>query len=237
MNRLYTGFLHLTLSVFLIVLITGSHELRAGNLGNLKVSGWLSAGVYWDDERDVEVEGENLNGTYSVTGIYAKYGVWKLDNQLVYEEEKQFDEVKPSTKFKYNLGRLNWGKLEIGIRYNYQLRLYADYDEDTTNNYVEQEFVILTSSVDDFEDNINFSTFPNPFTDAAYLKIQLKQDRHLSISLTDIDGRTINSLADNRMNTGEHVFHIDGTGLPEGVYFINISIDGKNEVIKLLHTR
>lgn len=113
----------------------------SGNLGELSFRASIGIIDYGDD-RDIEIEGKNLNATYAVSGIVAKYGVWDLSNNLVYEKEKSFDDVQPLKDFRFNLGPLLWDKLEIGLSYKFGLTLYADFDEDTSDNSISSEFTV-----------------------------------------------------------------------------------------------
>ncbi len=125
--------------VFLTIPFT---ELQAGNLSGLGLK-WPISNVDWGDETDVEVEGKNINSTYSVTGIKAKLSMWRLnDNFLVYEQLEELDEVKPNTDFSINYGPLKWDKLQIGLSYRLSLEFTADFDEDPSDNTLDFEFEV-----------------------------------------------------------------------------------------------
>lgn len=88
--------------------------LSAGNLGEFRVSLWIGVEVEDGNEREIELEGKNQNGTYSVTGINAKLSLFDLQSQtLTYEQEQEVDDVPPSTDFKVNFGSFDWTKMEF----------------------------------------------------------------------------------------------------------------------------
>jgi len=54
------------------------------------------------------------------------------------------------------------------------------------------------------------------------------------VRVFDITGQEIRTLVDEKQVAGEYVVRFDGNDLPAGIYFVQLSIGGNIETIKLL---
>ncbi len=136
-----------TLCAIIFLSISITSDLYAGNIGSLSLK-FPITDVDWGDKTDVEVEGKNLNSSYSVTGIKAKLNIWRVsDNFMVYEQNEELDEVKPNTDFSINFGPLKWDKLKSGLSYKLSLDFTADYDEDPSDNKLDFEFAVKSNFI------------------------------------------------------------------------------------------
>lgn len=134
--------------VVLILFCTTPYSSNAGNIGDLKIKFPLGL-VNFDDDTEVEVEGKNLNSTYSVTGIKIEYKIKDLSlGSYVYENEYETDDLKANKDFDIKLGALPWGSLSIGKSYGLSLEFKADFDEDPSNNTVTQNFEVKSNYLD-----------------------------------------------------------------------------------------
>ncbi len=52
--------------------------------------------------------------------------------------------------------------------------------------------------------------------------------------MTNITGDKMKFEENENLSTGEHSFHIQTKGLPSGVYFVRIEIDGQTRTEKLV---
>jgi len=133
------NFYKISLNIF--IFITLSFTTYAGNLGNLKLN--YSGEYKYEEENELVIEGENLNTSFSVTGIVANYRIIsKSDETEVYSENKDVDEVLPGSDFVVNFGALPWGSLEVGSSYYAEIEFTADFDEDESNNLISWEFTV-----------------------------------------------------------------------------------------------
>ncbi len=84
------------------------------------------------------------------------------------------------------------------------------YTADTVsveNDSVPDEMPILTNA-------------PNPFNPATTISFTLPADSHATLTVHDITGRKVATLADNFMSAGKHSAVFDGSNLASGVYFL-----------------
>ena len=66
------------------------------------------------------------------------------------------------------------------------------------------------------------SCFPNPFNPSTTISFSLPRSAKVEISIFDITGRLVETLADHRFESGEHSLVFDGTALPSGIYFARL---------------
>lgn len=67
-----------------------------------------------------------------------------------------------------------------------------------------------------------FSVYPNPATDQINLNLNLNIPSDITISICDLQGRTLESLNENDLSAGAHQFGFNISTLNDGIYFIRI---------------
>ncbi len=82
-----------------------------------------------------------------------------------------------------------------------------------------------------------YQNYPNPFNSTSVIKYYLKENTYLNISLININGRTINILADKIEIKGEHKLIIDCEMLASGVYFVIFKNKDFLKSIKILYIK
>ena len=75
---------------------------------------------------------------------------------------------------------------------------------------------------------------PNPVNDVLNLSFQLKQDKDISIEITDLVGRKQKNVLMAHFKRGAFNKKIDISFLPSGFYFLRIESDGKEEYHKFM---
>jgi len=71
-----------------------------------------------------------------------------------------------------------------------------------------------------------FQNEPNPFNDISIISYQLPKQETVSLTISDVLGRTIMNLDQGNKSAGIHNISIDGKSLSKGVYFYNLKVDG-----------
>ena len=69
--------------------------------------------------------------------------------------------------------------------------------------------------------------YPNPIIENAFVEFSLLEQSTVSIALYNVLGKKIIQLYNGKMQAGKQVLPINAEQLDNGVYFINIEIDGK----------
>ena len=140
-------------------------------------------------------------------------------------------------------------------------RIYGDSGVDrahsvqqiSENNFVVLGFTNLTGSPDFWllrlgvETSINnnplpnnkifVNNFPNPFNPSTSIELTINYNSHIELSIYNIKGQKINTLAQNEFSKGSHLIIWNGNDESEnpvssGVYYYKLSVNGKTEVVK-----
>ena len=92
------------------------------------------------------------------------------------------------------------------------------------------------------EETINISglsishNIPNPFHASTVISWKSRMPGHTVIRVFDFTGREIMVLADENQRTGEHKVVFDAMGLPAGIYFYQLNVNGVVESGKMILT-
>ncbi len=78
------------------------------------------------------------------------------------------------------------------------------------------------------------SAYPNPFNPSTTILVTNQSSEDYIITITDIFGRTLQTLHKGYLTSGQHSFRFDAAQLPSGVYFCNLSGKNTTKLIKLL---
>lgn len=100
----------------------------------------------------------------------------------------------------------------------------------TNNNFTGIE---VTSAKAEYE----ISMYPNPITDHFNLSYSLPKDSQVSISFSDISGKRVKKLVNEKQHPGKHTYQLQASDLnmnASGIYYLNLTINGIQVVEKLL---
>lgn len=91
---------------------------------------------------------------------------------------------------------------------------------------------ILDISDYSLEDSINFSVYPNPFSEALHISFTVASEKKITIEIFDILGRKITTLF-NKKGSGEQAVQwngneASGAKASSGLYFVKIQVDNKS---------
>lgn len=75
---------------------------------------------------------------------------------------------------------------------------------------------------------------PNPFNPTTSFSVQLPETANLQITVHDITGRLVATLANETRSAGTYTFTIDGSGLASGVYFVRAASGTQSASQKLV---
>lgn len=64
--------------------------------------------------------------------------------------------------------------------------------------------------------------YPNPFNPTTTIKFSLPISGKVILEVFDISGKSVNTLIDSEMNSGEHSVELNAAGLSSGIYFYRI---------------
>ncbi|MGA9121343.1 MAG: T9SS type A sorting domain-containing protein [Bacteroidota bacterium] len=79
--------------------------------------------------------------------------------------------------------------------------------------------------------------YPNPFNPTTVIRGQWTGDSRVKLTVYDMLGRVVATLADGRYPAGRYSFTFDGNGFPSGVYFYRLEAGGFVQTNKMLLIR
>ena len=81
--------------------------------------------------------------------------------------------------------------------------------------------------------NAEMMVYPNPFTDYAKIKLILKSESHVQMSLYNSLGQIIDKSENELYASGTYFFDVNATA--KGIYFLVTNINGVSSTQKLIH--
>lgn len=78
------------------------------------------------------------------------------------------------------------------------------------------------------------SIYPNPVTNNATITLNLEKSKNVTITLFDIIGHKVSTIAQNEYSSGKNEIKYDATSLPKGMYFVKISDGNTNSTLKMI---
>lgn len=95
--------------------------------------------------------------------------------------------------------------------------LYMD-DINIVDNYI---------GIENIEANLNLNLYPNPSEGVINLDFTLLEQHSISVNVTDMLGRVIETIASKSYQSGETTLTIGAGAYQADVYLANITIDGQ----------
>lgn len=104
-----------------------------------------------------------------------------------------------------------------------------------TAEYALTDFKFIPVNVNEIEDQIEFSIWPNPVSDQMTLRYMAQESSNYSIGLYDVNGRMIRTIEPNGINNLIRTESIKNWGLSSGLYYVRLNrADGASLVRKLV---
>ena len=86
---------------------------------------------------------------------------------------------------------------------------------------------VLSVEIEPLPDNfVLYPVYPNPFNPVLNIPLVLVNPGILSVSVVDISGRVVDTIANNFWEPGTHTLTWSGDQFPSGVYFISVNSNG-----------
>jgi hypothetical protein len=89
------------------------------------------------------------------------------------------------------------------------------------------------NSVQDLTEIDAMQVFPNPSTGIFNFEYELNATAEVILTVRDFTGKTVQTLVDGRQQAGFHQMAWDGQGLPGGIYFYSLQVNGQVAAGKL----
>ncbi|RNC79971.1 MAG: T9SS C-terminal target domain-containing protein [Balneola sp.] len=111
--------------------------------------------------------------------------------------------------------------------YNFKEGVFASLGHINMPKEDSSTLPIETVLVENGEDNINLSAYPNPFNPSTSISFTLSEASFVTLRVFDLLGREVAVLLNNQMKTGKHNVLFDASGLASGVYLYRLETSDK----------
>ena len=190
----------------------------------------------WDDDGD-----DGMPGTILVENVPVQFagGVWtpvSLSNQDIVITEGSFyvgwmesEQTPPIGVDSDNPSDNSYIDLGLGVGFE----PFGNYFEGAMMIRAEVDSANALSADDnlDLELPVSFAlgqNYPNPFNPVTTISFSMLESGMANISVYDISGRKVKNLLGQRLVSGNHSIKFNASGLPSGMYFYSIIVNGSS---------
>ncbi len=200
---------------------------------SMKVGGYPSACETFDrgEVEDYSVNIVNPPGSVQASTVQSDLRAFARKDAVRMEWVQKSDAVVSFDVEKSNTGE-NFERIATLPSTN--IRYYDAYDQTPTEglNYYRLKMYLqnnetLYSSIQkvDFEKIADFSVFPNPALEEAYIDLKAYTERAVNISISDLSGKIVFNQAIDKATSAPQLLSL--TGLANGAYFIRVQTKSK----------
>jgi len=76
--------------------------------------------------------------------------------------------------------------------------------------------------------------YPNPVNGRTAIRTTLTHSGNLSLTITNVVGQQVMKLEKGTVNSGNHQFIFDGSGLPAGIYFYTVTVNNQSVTKRMI---
>ena len=133
--------------------------------------------------------------------------------------------------FKWDEDNLVWNKMPGNVDttngiVSTQISSMGTYAAFTTNN---------TVGVNDYDiGSFSLGAYPNPFTNSAKVDFFMPTAGFVSLKMYNALGDEVMTLANSNLEYGKHVYNLDGSQLPSGVYYLTMKANNQTITKKIV---
>lgn len=112
----------------------------------------------------------------------------------------------------------------------------ADPTAPGNNLYIDDiNIASATTGIENIEASVGLNLYPNPSTGKVNIDLNLSQQHSISVTVTDMLGRTVESIHSKSYQAGEATLTIGANSTYQaGIYLVNIDIDGQHIAKKVI---
>jgi len=140
----------------------------------------------------------------------------------------------------FNMTEFYWATDYIGIDQGPIILMIENYrtgrvwerfmqDPDVQQGLAQAGFTSVVGVGDDVaggRDALLLKNVPNPFRSTSTISFHLDEPGEVTLTLYDVAGRRVRTIATAMKSAGDHAVELDGRGLPSGFYFYELEHNG-----------
>ncbi|MBC8276901.1 MAG: S8 family peptidase [FCB group bacterium] len=108
------------------------------------------------------------------------------------------------------------------------------FEDNAAVTIIAQQNTSIEESNPALPEKFNLTVYPNPFNAKANISFCLDRESNIDLTVFDISGREVESLATGHLSPGEHEAVWEAEGVSSGLYLLRIQYQGGVEVEKLM---
>lgn len=85
-------------------------------------------------------------------------------------------------------------------------------------------------SVEEITEVLNYSVFPNPFSDVVQVSLTVSDAAGVQLKLTDIAGRVVHQAKPADYTAGTHLLSVNTASLAQGSYLLVATVNGPGKI-------
>lgn len=113
---------------------------------------------------------------------------------------------------------------------------YVDLTDTSCQDTDCQAVTVSAVGIDETANVNSISASPNPFGATTTFNVNLTNNTDVEISVYDVMGQKVETVVDQPMSAGKHNIAWTPANLADGVYFVQMVIDGKVTTKRIVHT-
>lgn len=114
---------------------------------------------------------------------------------------------------------------------------YLDFNDTSCNATDCQNVTVTAVGIQEANGGVStISASPNPFGSTTTFNVSLAQNADVEIAVYDVTGKKVEVVHDGEMNAGQHQLVWTPENLADGVYFVQMVIDGAVTTKRIVHT-
>ncbi|MBK8552003.1 MAG: T9SS type A sorting domain-containing protein [Ignavibacteria bacterium] len=170
--------------------------------------------VVLDKDENIHLTIDSLSLAFKMGNVYYatnKTGNWSLSPVL-------------------NNGKTNFSSFKLdnkGIGHVIAVNQDLPFHYDLIHIESENNLVGINNNISFYyKDFVLFQNYPNPFNPKTLINYNLSGSSAVRIKLYNVLGNEIETLVNEKQNSGSYAVTFDGSNYPSGVYFYRLEIDG-----------
>ncbi len=105
-------------------------------------------------------------------------------------------------------------------------------EQDVYYGHIVPQFTGITSSVQ--KQDISVITYPNPFSDKATIRYELKENGLVNLAIFDVFGKEVKTLVNKEQHSGIYNIQLEAGNLSEGIYYCRLNTNGQSETVQMV---
>ena len=124
----------------------------------------------------------------------------------------------------------------VNLKPNVRFR-FRNVSDRGNNTYIDDLQITGTLvNVDEVDETtLGYALYPNPTSAASHVQFKLNKNSAVSLQVKDLTGRLVREVLNSDLGAGVHEFDIPTDG--SGIYLIDLSVNGKHHIRRLVVTQ